>query len=114
MNAERAIVFAYLTMSVVSLIWQGLALVRLVGDSDLRSRATAAYSGLRRTSICRVGAAIAYVLVSANALWPKFEVLIFTFVVLSLIQGVWQLNAWADLRLARRLRSAPRPTSLKS
>lgn len=113
MNAERVIVFLYLTMSAVSLVWQGSALIRLVRDSDLRSRATATYGGLRRTSICRVGAAIAYVLVSLNALWPRFEVLIFTFVVLSLIQTVWQLNARADLRLARRLRTAPLKASIK-
>lgn len=107
MSAERIIVLAYLTMSILSLLWQGLTLLRLIQDSTLRSRATISYRGLLRTSICRVGAAVAYVLVSVNALWPRFEVLIFTFVVLWLIQGIWQLNAWADLRLARRLRAVP-------
>lgn len=107
MSASQVIVYAYLAMSVASLIWQGSALIRLIRDSSLRSRATAAYGGLLRTSICRVGAAIAYVLVGVNALWPRFEVLIFTFVVFCLIQAVWQLNSLADLRLAERLRATP-------
>jgi len=106
MSAERVIVLAYLTMSIISLLWQSSTLLRLVRDSSLRSRATDSYHGLLRTSICRVAAAIAYVLVSMNALWPKFEVLIFTFVVLSLIQAVWQINSWADVRLARQLGAA--------
>lgn len=112
MSAEKVVAVAFLIMSVTSMAWQGSALVRLVTDSSLRSRATIAYGGLLRTSICRVCAAIAYVLVGINAIWPRFEVLIFTFVVFCLIQGVWQLNAWADLRLARRLRAVPRPATV--
>jgi hypothetical protein len=111
MSAERVIVLAYLAMSTISLLWQSSTLLRLRRDSTLRSRATLPYHGLLRTSICRVAAAIAYVLVSINALWPRFEVLIFTFVVLSLIQAVWQLNSWADLRLARRLRAGAGTTA---
>ena len=106
MSADKVVAVAFLVMSVISTIWQGSALTRLINDSSLRSRATAAYGGLLRTSICRVGAATAYVVVGINAIWPRFEVLLFTFVVFCAIQGVWQLNAWADLRLAQRLRSA--------
>lgn len=94
-------------MSVISMVWQGLALIHLIRDSSLRSRATIAYGGLLRTSICRVVAAFAYVLVGINAIWPRFEVLIFTFVVFCAVQALWQFNAGADLRLARRLRSTP-------
>jgi hypothetical protein len=113
-SADRVVTIAFLIVSTISIVWQGLALIQLMRDSSLRSRATDAYRGLRRTSICRVGAAIAYVLVGVNAIWPRFEVIIFTFVVYSAIQTLWQLNAWADLRLARRLRVAPRPDSYAS
>lgn len=108
MSAEKVVAVAFLVMSGVSMVWQSSALWRLVTDSTLRSRATSAYHGLLRTAICRVSTAFAYVLVGVNALWPRFEVLIFTFVVFCLTQAVWQANAWADLRLARRLRAPPR------
>jgi hypothetical protein len=111
-SAEKVVALAFLAMSVISMAWQGSALIHLVRDSTLRSRATIAYGGLLRTSICRVAAAVAYVLVGINALWPQFEVLIFTFVVFCVVQGVWQLNAWADLRLARRLRAVPPPVTV--
>jgi hypothetical protein len=107
MSAEKVVAIAFLIMSGISMTWQGSTLWRLVRDSSLRSRATDAYSGLLRTSICRVGVSLAYVLVGVNAIWPRFEVLIFTFVVFCAIQAVWQLNSWADLRLARRLKSVP-------
>jgi hypothetical protein len=108
MSTEHIIVLLYLSMSILSLLWQGSTLIRLVRDSTLRSRATLPYRGLLRTSVCRVTAAIVYVLVSINALWPRFAVLVFTFVVLTLIQAMWQLNARADLRLAQRLKTTPR------
>jgi len=103
-SVEKIVAIAFLCMSVISLAWQGSALCRLVNDSNLRSRATDAYGGLLRTAICRVSVSTAYVLVGANAIWPRVEVLILTFAVFCVIQAVWQLNAWADLRLARRLR----------
>jgi hypothetical protein len=106
-SADRVVAICFLIMSVISMAWQSSALIRLVNDSSLRSRATDTYHGLLRTSICRVIAALAYVLVGINAIWPKFEVLIFTFVVFCVVQSIWQINAWADLRLARRLRMAP-------
>lgn len=105
MSAEQTVAVAFLCMSVLSCVWQGTSLVVLVRDSSLRSRATAAYGGLLRTSACRVSVAIAYVLVGVNAIWPRVEVLLLTFGVFCATQGVWQLNAWADLRLARRLRT---------
>lgn len=108
MSAEKVVAIVFLIVSLISIVWQGQALIRLVRDSSLRSRATEAYGGLLRTSICRVSAAIAYVLVGINAIWPQFEVLIFTLVVYSAIQTVWQANAWADLRLARRLKATAR------
>jgi hypothetical protein len=113
-SAEKVVAVAFLIMSIISMVWQGAALMRLVNDSSLRSRATDAYGGLLRTSICRVSAATAYVLVGINAIWPRFGVLIFTLVVFCIVQGVWQLNAWADLRLARRLRAIPRVTAGRS
>lgn len=105
MSAEQTVAVAFLVMSALSLVWQGRSFVVLVRDSSLRSRATVAYGGLRRTSLCRVAASAAYVLVGINALWPRVEVLLLTFGVYSATQGVWQLNAWADLRLARRLKT---------
>jgi hypothetical protein len=102
---EKFVAVAFLCMSALSLLWQGTALRTLVRDSDLRSRATAAYGGLRRTATCRVGVAVTYVLVGINAIWPRVEVLLLTFAVYAVVQAIWQLNAWADLRLARRLKA---------
>lgn len=109
MNAFEATV-AYLTTSTLSLIWQSITLRRLVRDSSLHSRATDAYRGLRRTAACRVIVSIAYVLVGINAIWPRLEVLIATFVVYSATLALWQANSWLDLRLAKRLRG-PRPAA---
>jgi hypothetical protein len=103
---EQFVAIAFLCMSALSLLWQGTALTSLVRDSSLRSRATVAYGGLLRTAACRVGVAVAYVLVGINALWPRVEVLLLTFGVFCGTQALWQLNAWADLRLARRLKTA--------
>lgn len=111
MSAERIVAIAFLAMSIISLAWQGFALSWLVRDSNSRSRATGGYRGLLRTAICRTSVAAAYVLVGINAIWPRVEVLILTFAVFCVVQAVWQLNAWADLRLARRLRAAPPPTA---
>lgn len=107
MTPERFVAVAFLFMSTLSLLWQGTALTALVRDSSLRSRATIAYGGLRRTAACRVGVAVAYVLVGVNALWPRAEVLLVTFGVFCATSALWQLNAWADLRLARRLKTTP-------
>jgi hypothetical protein len=104
-SAAQVVAIAFLCMSVLSLAWQSTALFALVRDSSLKSRATQAYGGLRRTAMCRVGVAVAYVLVGINAIWPRAEVLLATFAVFCATQALWQLNAWADLRLARRLKS---------
>lgn len=106
MSAEKFVAVAFLVMSALSLVWQSTALQALVRDSSLRSRATVAYGGLRRTAMCRVGVAVAYMLVGVNALWPRVEVLLATFGVFCATQALWQLNAWADLRLASRLKTA--------
>jgi hypothetical protein len=108
MTTAQIVAVAFLCMSMLSLAWQSAALRRLVRDSNSRSQATAAYAGLRRTAICRVMVAIAYVLVGINALWPRVEVLILTFAAFCATQAVWQLNAWLDVRLARSLRTPPR------
>jgi hypothetical protein len=107
-SAEKTVAVAFLVMSVISMVWQGAALRRLIHDSSLRSRATQAYGGLLRTAACRVSVSIAYVMVGINAIWPRVEVLILTFAVFCATQAVWQANAWADLRLARRLKVTPR------
>jgi hypothetical protein len=107
MTAERFVTFGFLFMSGLSLAWQSTALQSLVRDSNLRSRATDAYGGLRRTAACRVSVAIAYVVVGINAIWPQVEVLLLTFGVFCATQALWQANAWADLRLARRLKTEP-------
>jgi hypothetical protein len=105
MSAERGVAIAFLCMSILSMLWQSRTLRALIRDSTLRSRATHAYGGLRRTAACRVAVAIAYVLVGINALWPRVEVLLLTFAVFCSTQALWQINAWADLRLARRLKT---------
>jgi hypothetical protein len=114
-TAEKIVAIAFLCMSIISMTWQGVTLSRLIRDASLRSRATDAYSGLRRTAICRVSVSLTYVVVGTNAIWPRIEVLILTFAVFCAIQAVWQLNAWADLRLARRLRlGESRPLSRRT
>jgi hypothetical protein len=104
-SAEKVVAVAFLAMSILSMVWQSATLQRLVRDSSLRSRATQAYGGLLRTAVCRVSVSMAYVMVGINAIWPRVEVLILTFAVFCATQAVWQLNAWADLRLARRLKT---------
>ena len=106
MTAVKVVAFLFLAMSLASMFVQITALRRLHRGSSPQSRATPFYGGLRRTAICRVGCAIAYVAVGINALWPRIEVLVFTFAVFCAVQAVWQGNAWADLRLARRLRAS--------
>jgi hypothetical protein len=100
---ERAIALAYLVMAVLNLAWQGATLRHLVKGSTVDSRLTPFYRGLLRTARCRVGAALLYLGVGLNALYPRLEVALVTLGVHALTMGVFGLNALADMRLSQGL-----------
>lgn len=98
MSAEQVIEDAFLAVSCLSLIVQLWGLTRLAHRAG-----TAAARGLFRTSVCRVGCAVLYVYVGLNALVFHCAVLTTTFAVFCVVQATWQINAWADVRLRKRL-----------
>jgi hypothetical protein len=101
MTLERFITVSFFVVSLVGLVVQAWALGRL-WRADSRS-------GLWRTSACRVGCAVLYVLVGINAWALRWAVLQVTFVAFCLTQGTWQINAWLDVRLGAARASRPRP-----
>jgi hypothetical protein len=61
------------------------------------------YRGLVRTARCRVAAAMSYVLLgSAMVVW-RHSFPVVTVAVFTVVQIMWQLNSFADVRLRRRL-----------
>lgn len=100
----EALGVTFLVVSLVSLGVQALSLWRLLQVQAARS-ATGKMSagGLRRTSISRVVAAMAYVVAAVYSLvMPELTALL-SLVTFSAVQIMWQLNAVADVRLRRRL-----------
>lgn len=104
MTLERTVTVAFLAVSCVSLLVQGWGLRRLAP----RTRGPVAWA-LTRTSVCRVGCALLYVYVGMNALVIHQAVLVTTFLVFCVVQATWQVNAFADVRLRRRLDPPPNP-----
>ncbi len=98
MSALNVISAAFLAISCLSLGVQVWALAHL-----LNGRRGLVRTGLLRTSVCRVGCAVLYVVVGLNAWWFQWSVPITTFTVFALIQATWQANALADVRLKRKL-----------
>jgi hypothetical protein len=95
----------FVVVSLVSLAIQSGALLTLLFKWPIASTGPASriHRGLLRTSICRVVAAVGYVvtgsviLISRDAL-PYLSLSTFTGV-----QVLWIVNAFADVRLRRRL-----------
>lgn len=94
MTSEQYIADAFLVVSVMSLLVQAWA---LHGLHRRRVR-----SGVWRTAMCRVGCAVIYVGVGANALVWHWATLQVTFVAFVITQLTWQANAWLDVHKAEK------------
>jgi len=94
----------FLIISVVSLVVQSVALYRITHDITTRGPA---YSGLLRTSVCRVVASTLYTMLGITTI---IEPVVFeSLLVFGVVQLLWQANAIADVALKRRLqRGEPR------
>lgn len=98
--------FVFITVSTVSLAVQVTSLFRLHHvPADGTVTARLAYQGLLRTSRCRVGVAVTYLLVGVTALCaPARSVGLVTLAVFCCIQVLWQVNSLLDVRLKHRIR----------
>jgi hypothetical protein len=90
---------AFLAISLVSLIVQSIALLRITRPGD--EVWGPAHRGILRTAICRVVASVLYVALGVVTL--LFVTDIEALLVFGVVQIMWQLNAIADVRLRRRL-----------
>lgn len=97
----------FLIISVTSLIVQSVALYRITRDTAPKG---IAYSGIRRTAICRVVASVLYTMLGISSLIDA--AVVENLLVFGVVQVVWQLNAIADVGLRRRL-SRPGPKHLR-
>lgn len=100
MTAEQVVAWSFLAVSAFGLSVQLWALSRLWRARQVR--------GLARTSACRAGCAVLYVLVGINALDFQWAVLQVTFVSFCVTQATWQINAWLDVRLEHSHHRRPR------
>lgn len=91
MSAEQAIKWGFLFVSLLGSAVQAWALTRLWR--------TPHHAGLARTSVCRVGCAVIYVLVGINALAVHWLVSDVAFLAFSVTQATWSINAMFDVRL---------------
>lgn len=94
MTVEQAITVSFLAVSLLSFGVQAWAFHRLNkhGQRD----------GTWRTAVCRVGCAVIYIVVGANAFVGHWATLQVTFVAFCITQATWQANAWLDVRQTRR------------
>jgi hypothetical protein len=90
MSLADAIAVAFLSVSLLSLAVQSWALHKL--------RVGGIRGDFYRTVWCRVGCAVLYVLVGANALWLHLVTLQTSFVAYFLIQVTWIANSRLDVR----------------
>ncbi len=102
MTTEQVISVASLLVSLAGLALQGWALKRLKGTTHQ----------VVRTASCRVACAIIYVLVGTNALFFNWRTLAVAFIAFCITQATWQVNAWLDVRLAKRQRNLEAATDL--
>lgn len=91
----------FLIISATSLIVQSVALFRITRDTTPKG---VAYSGLRRTAICRVIASVLYTMLGISSLIDP--AVVENLLVFGFVQLLWQLNAIADVQLRRRLSTA--------
>lgn len=102
--------WVYLAVSTLSLTVQTVALARIVAQA---AAIRAVRRGLLRTATCRVVASATYVALGVAAILSLPGTGTAAFVALVLIQGIWQANAVADARLARRLQATPEAGALR-
>lgn len=111
-NTEAAILAAvFLIVSVGSAAIQGVSLWRLTRlrpAGPLRR----VHTGMLRTATCRVVAAASYVFIGVATLLTGQSLPILALVVVCGVQVMWQVNAYADLRLRRSL-NAPAPAPVR-
>jgi hypothetical protein len=90
---------AFLAVSCVATVWQSWMY------NELLTRRAAVNRGLIRTSLCRVGAGVLYVLVGINALFFREFVLQIAFGAFAFTQLMWCLNGLADVTAQRKKRT---------
>jgi len=116
MNSQSitALAVIFVAVSVVSLTVQVVALSKLFAwPTVITSRGTLVYRGMLRTSLCRVLAALTYVVIGTVILINQAALPILSLTVFSSVQILWMANAVADVQLRRRLATLdslqPRP-----
>lgn len=109
-TTEAAILAAvFLIVSAGSAAIQGVSLWRLTRLRPTGSQRRV-HTGMLRTSICRVVAAVSYVVIGVATLLTSQSLPVLALVVFCGVQVMWQVNAYADLRLRRSLNTlAPAP-----
>jgi hypothetical protein len=105
------LVVVFLAVSCLSLVLQVVSFARLAVQRAASPTEKLVGDGYLRTVACRVLAATVYVVVGAVQLAGAGTLTGEALIVFSAIQGLWQLNSLADIRIRRRLRSndADRP-----
>jgi hypothetical protein len=92
----------FLLVSCVAALWQSWMCYQLIAPRDA-IRGTVISRGLIRTSACRIGAAMLYVLVGINALFVHWLDLQVAFGVFAATQLMWCINGFADIQLRQRI-----------
>lgn len=105
----NALSLTFLAVSIVSLLIQGFSLYRLLNQRPtLTQTQRMSAKGLRRTSISRVVAAVAYVGAATDSVIYPERTALSSLVVFTAVQVMWQLNALADVRLRHWLANPSR------
>jgi hypothetical protein len=97
--SETPLAIILLAVSVMSTAVQVAALRQL---RPLRA-ADPVHAGMVRTIACRILAALAYVGVAITTLAAHGALPILALVVFTAVQGLWQMNSVADVRLRHRM-----------
>lgn len=94
----------FVAVSVVTFTVQTVALVRLLSWPVISTvPGTLVHRGLLRTSMCRVVAGAAYVVLGLTIVVNQSSLPVLSLTVFTLVQLLWILNATADVRLRRAL-----------
>lgn len=104
MSTESILAILFLAVSLESTIVQLYSLIRLLrwhynDSADHRN----IHTGMLRTAVCRVVAALIYVGVGSATLVASSTLPVLALVVFSFVQIMWQGNSFADVRLRREL-----------
>lgn len=103
----------YLIVSAGSTAVQVASLWRLAQWNGSRADLRLVHRGLVRTSVCRVLAAIAYVVFGVVALTSTSAMLVavVSLILFTVVQLMWQANGLLDVSLRRQLEPPAPPTS---